>query len=174
MRSIARASSRRLPGDFSELVPPVPIPNTEVKRLSADDSVAHGHARVGHRQAPNEEAPGLTTGGFFIFRTGCRTTRAKREWGSRTERVGLTGNSPGSRQSLSQAAASAASALENPFKVSYPVLTAARFELHLRRLAHVQREAHHLNLRGKNLAAAGATTAKNTLRVPQEETSALR
>ena len=26
------------PGDFSEVVPPVPIPNTEVKRLSADDT----------------------------------------------------------------------------------------------------------------------------------------
>ena len=29
-----------LPGGHSELDPPVPIPNTEVKRLSADGSVA--------------------------------------------------------------------------------------------------------------------------------------
>jgi hypothetical protein len=28
-----------MPGGHSELVPPVPIPNTEVKQLSADDSV---------------------------------------------------------------------------------------------------------------------------------------
>ena len=27
-----------LPGGFSEAAPPVPIPNTEVKRLSADDT----------------------------------------------------------------------------------------------------------------------------------------
>jgi hypothetical protein len=28
-----------MPGGHSELVPPDPIPNSEVKRLSADDSV---------------------------------------------------------------------------------------------------------------------------------------
>jgi hypothetical protein len=30
------------PGDISEVVPPVPIPNTEVKRLSADDTEGAG------------------------------------------------------------------------------------------------------------------------------------
>ena len=32
--------SNSLPGGHSELEPPVPIPNTEVKQLSADGSVA--------------------------------------------------------------------------------------------------------------------------------------
>jgi hypothetical protein len=31
--------------------PPDSIPNSEVKRLSADDSVRLAHAKVGHRQA---------------------------------------------------------------------------------------------------------------------------
>ena len=32
--------------------PPDPIPNSEVKRFSADGSVGFPHVRVGHRQAP--------------------------------------------------------------------------------------------------------------------------
>ena len=39
-----------LPDDHSKVVPPLPIPNRIVKRLSADDSV-HSHVKVGHRQA---------------------------------------------------------------------------------------------------------------------------
>ena len=31
--------------------PPDPIPNSEVKRLCANDSVGLAHAKVGHRQA---------------------------------------------------------------------------------------------------------------------------
>ena len=38
-------------GDHSEREPPDPIPNSEVKPLSADDSVALCHAKVGNRQA---------------------------------------------------------------------------------------------------------------------------
>ena len=38
-------------GDHSELEPPDPIPNSEVKRFSADGSVGSPHVRVGHRQA---------------------------------------------------------------------------------------------------------------------------
>ena len=30
------------PGDWSKVVPPVPFPNTEVKRLSADDTEGEG------------------------------------------------------------------------------------------------------------------------------------
>ncbi len=37
--------------DISELEPPDPIPNSAVKRLSADGSVGSPHVRVGHRQA---------------------------------------------------------------------------------------------------------------------------
>ena len=39
-------------GDHSEMDPPESIPNSEVKRLSADDSVGLPHVKVGHRQAP--------------------------------------------------------------------------------------------------------------------------
>ena len=40
-----------LSDEYSELEPPDPIPNSEVKRLSADGSVGSPHVRVGHRQA---------------------------------------------------------------------------------------------------------------------------
>ena len=43
--------------DHSELEPPDPIPNSEVKRLSADGSVGFPHVRVGHRQALKSKAP---------------------------------------------------------------------------------------------------------------------
>jgi hypothetical protein len=39
-----------MPDDHSKLVPPLPIPNRTVKRLSADDS-ADSRVKVGHRQA---------------------------------------------------------------------------------------------------------------------------
>ena len=41
----------RLSDDHSELEPPDPIPNSVVKRLSADGSLGFPHVRVGHRQA---------------------------------------------------------------------------------------------------------------------------
>ena len=37
--------------------PPVPIPNTAVKRRIADDSVGLPHVKVGQRQAPHSETP---------------------------------------------------------------------------------------------------------------------
>ena len=37
--------------DHRALEPPDPIPNSAVKRLSADGSVGFPHVRVGHRQA---------------------------------------------------------------------------------------------------------------------------
>ena len=40
-----------LPGGFSAVVPPDPMPNSEVKRRSADGSVGPPHARVGNCQA---------------------------------------------------------------------------------------------------------------------------
>ena len=42
-----------LPGDNSDTVPPDPIPNSEVKRVSGDGSVGIPHVRVAHCQAPN-------------------------------------------------------------------------------------------------------------------------
>jgi hypothetical protein len=44
-------NATRLLGDHSEREPPDPIPNSEVKPLSADDSVAVCHAKVGNCQA---------------------------------------------------------------------------------------------------------------------------
>ena len=44
-----RNVSNRIPGDYSERVPPDPIPNSEVKTFCADDSVGF-HAKVGHCQ----------------------------------------------------------------------------------------------------------------------------
>ena len=38
------------PGEHSKLAPPDPISNSEVKQLSADDSVGSPHVKVGHRQ----------------------------------------------------------------------------------------------------------------------------
>ena len=45
--------------------PPDPMPNSVVKRNSADGSVGLPHVRVGHRQAPNFESPLATTGFYF-------------------------------------------------------------------------------------------------------------
>ena len=47
---------KKLPDDHSECVPPDPIPNSEVKMLSADDSVGSPHVKVGHCQALNTKA----------------------------------------------------------------------------------------------------------------------
>jgi hypothetical protein len=56
-----------LPGDHSERGPPDPIPNSAVKPLSANDSVAVCHAKVGNRQAlianPIQVKPSV---GFFF------------------------------------------------------------------------------------------------------------
>ena len=41
-----------MPGGLSDTVPPDPIPNSEVKRISGDGSVGFPHVRVAHRQAP--------------------------------------------------------------------------------------------------------------------------
>ena len=40
-------------GDHSVMDPPDPMPNSVVKRNSADGSVGSPHVRVGHRQATN-------------------------------------------------------------------------------------------------------------------------
>ena len=45
-----------MPDDNSELVPPLPIPNRTVKRLSADDSAATS-VKVGYRQASYKRNP---------------------------------------------------------------------------------------------------------------------
>ena len=67
-------------GDISVVAPPVPIPNTEVKRCSPDGSTAKGRARVGRRQNKN---PGeLTSSGFLLSGVGY-SSREHGELGSR-------------------------------------------------------------------------------------------
>ena len=45
---------QNLPGGDSAVVPPDPMPNSEVKRRSADGSVGSPHVRVGNCQASNK------------------------------------------------------------------------------------------------------------------------
>ena len=54
-----------LPGGHSEVEPPDPIPNSEVKRFSADGSVGPPHVRVGHCQALTPKALYHSIQGFF-------------------------------------------------------------------------------------------------------------
>ena len=56
-----------LPGGNSEREPPDPIPNSEVKTLSADGSVGSPHVRVGHRQALYSKKPASLEAGFFDY-----------------------------------------------------------------------------------------------------------
>ena len=55
-------------GDHSELAPPDPMPNSEVKRLSADGSVGLPHVRVGHRQNLIPKIPRQQWRGIFLTR----------------------------------------------------------------------------------------------------------
>ena len=56
-----------LPGGNSEWEPPDPVPNSEVKTLSADDSVGPPHVKVGHCQAFNREPRYHMIPGFFYI-----------------------------------------------------------------------------------------------------------
>ena len=49
------------------MVPPDPIPNSEVKRRCADGSVGLPHVRVGHRQVVNVEPRAEELGGFCLW-----------------------------------------------------------------------------------------------------------
>ena len=48
--SFDKSIPKSFPGDHSKWVPPDPLPNSEVKLLSADGSVGLPHVRVGHCQ----------------------------------------------------------------------------------------------------------------------------
>ena len=52
------ASRTRFPGGNSEVEPPDPISNSEVKRFSADGSVGSPHVRVGHCEDLTPKIPG--------------------------------------------------------------------------------------------------------------------
>ena len=63
-----RQLTKVLPDDNSELEPPDPIPNSVVKRFSANGSVGYPHVRVGHRQASKYETPlGYPNGVFYCL-----------------------------------------------------------------------------------------------------------
>ncbi len=53
-------SQNAFPGGNSEVAPPDPISNSEVKRFSADGSVGSPHVRVGHCQDLIPKIPGLS------------------------------------------------------------------------------------------------------------------
>ena len=55
-------------GDHSVMDPLDPMPNSVVKRNSADGSVGPPHVRVGHRQALNFKKPSEGIA-FFCFNT---------------------------------------------------------------------------------------------------------
>ena len=61
----ASARPEQLSGDHSAVAPPVPIPNTEVKRCSPDGSASIGCARVGRRQNLRPAAWKQGAGLFF-------------------------------------------------------------------------------------------------------------
>ena len=62
-----------LSDEHSELEPPDPISNSEVKRLSADGSVGSPHVRVGHRQALYDKRLNALHWGVFF----CSQIRGK-------------------------------------------------------------------------------------------------
>jgi hypothetical protein len=76
-----------LPGGRSAVVPPDPMPNSEVKRRSADGSVGSPHARVGNCQASNKTKNLSLTAGVFCL-SGIRKLSA-RAWAC-DKRVGNT------------------------------------------------------------------------------------
>ncbi len=51
------------------MVPPVPIPNTEVKHCCADDSWSIGPAKVGRRQSITPPTSNEVGGVFFVSPT---------------------------------------------------------------------------------------------------------
>ncbi len=60
---------QNLPGGLSAVVPPDPMPNSEVKRRSADGSVGSPHARVGNCQVHTPRAGYLTPDHCLVTRS---------------------------------------------------------------------------------------------------------
>ena len=63
---VEKSYKRNNPGGDRAVVPPDPIPNSEVKRRCADGSVGLPHVRVGHRQVLNVE-PRAEWLGVFVY-----------------------------------------------------------------------------------------------------------
>ena len=68
--ALSRFNQTEFPGDYCEWEPPDPFPNSEVKTLSADGSVAVGHVRVGRRQGPNPKPRSALLDGALSFSVG--------------------------------------------------------------------------------------------------------
>ena len=66
-----RVDKQNLPGGCSAVVPPDPMPNSEVKRRSADGSVGSPHARVGNCQASIKVKKPILTDGLFCVCAAC-------------------------------------------------------------------------------------------------------
>ncbi len=64
-------------GDHGTVVPPVPIPNTEVKRCCADDSMAKGYAKVGRCQIKHHPASRKRCGVFCAQKPRSKTKRRR-------------------------------------------------------------------------------------------------
>ena len=58
---------QNLPGGDSAVVPPDPMPNSEVKRRSADGSVGSPHVRVGNCQASNRTKGSVGRLGLLFY-----------------------------------------------------------------------------------------------------------
>ena len=89
---VAVGMKQNLPGGNSAVVPPDPMPNSEVKRRSADGSVGSPHVRVGNCQASNKaespvERPGFL---FYLLFVGERSPEEDKSAGSGFERCAAT------------------------------------------------------------------------------------
>lgn len=58
---------QNLPGGSSAVVPPDPMPNSEVKRRSADGSVGSPHVRVGNCQTSNKTKGPVERSGLLFY-----------------------------------------------------------------------------------------------------------
>ena len=83
---------QNLPGGLSAVVPPDPMPNSEVKRRSADGSVGSPHARVGNCQASNKTKGSVERLGllFYLLFVGERSPNQDKSAGSGFERCEAT------------------------------------------------------------------------------------
>ncbi len=83
---------QNLPGGLSAVVPPDPMPNSEVKRRSADGSVGSPHARVGNCQALNKTKGSVERLGLLLYLlfVGERSPNQDKSAGSGFERCEAT------------------------------------------------------------------------------------
>ncbi len=85
-------STKNLPGGTSAVVPPDPMPNSEVKRRSADGSVGSPHARVGNCQTSNKTKGSVERLGllFYLLFVGEYSPEEDKSAGSGFERCAAT------------------------------------------------------------------------------------